>query len=193
MTQIFRRLAHDRRGVTAVEFALISGPLFMLVLGSMDLARYAYASSVLQGTLTQAARKASLEGASVSSVTTFVNTQLKEFAAPSKITLEMKAFKEFTGVGKPEKITTDIAPLGTYNVGDCYIDSNSNGIYDTQQGRDGIGTAEDAMRVKLTMDMKRLSPLSGLFGMTETVRIERTTFSEIEPYAGVVDPPTRCS
>jgi len=189
----FRRLARDRSGVTAVEFALISGPMFTIILGSMDLARYAYASSVLQGTLTQAARKAGLEGASVSTVTAFVNDQLKEFAKPANIKLEINAFKEFTGIGKPEKITTDIAPIGTYNIGDCYVDANKNGVYDTQQGSGGIGSAEDAIRVKLTMDMNRLSPVAGAFGMGPTIRVERTTFSENEPYAGVVDPPTRCS
>jgi len=189
----FRRLGRDRRGVTAVEFALISGPMFTIILGSMDLARYAYASSVLQGTLTQAARKAGLENASVASVTSFVNNELKEFAKPANIKLEINSFREFTGIGKPEKITTDIAPLNVYNTGDCYVDANRNGAYDTQQGSSGIGSAEDAVRVKLTMDMNRLSPIAGAFGMGPTIRVERTTFGEIEPYAGVVDPPTRCS
>ena len=188
-----RRLRRDARGVTAVEFAVVSGPLFLILFGIMDMGRQAYASSVVQGTLVQAARKAGLEGANQATIKTFVDGQLSQFALPGNIQMTVTSFKQFSGVGNPEKITTDLPPLGTYNLGDCYIDSNNNGVYDTAQGTNGTGSAEDALRVNIKMTMNRLSPFGGLIGYGNTVTVDRTTFVQAEPYAGTVDPPTRCN
>ena len=188
-----RKITHDENGSSVVEFALILVPLITLILGAWEMGRQVYVSSIVQGVVIQAARKAALENATTTAVKTYVDTQLADFALPAKIGLSVTNFRNFTGVGSPEKITTDTAPLGSYNAGDCYIDSNNNSSYDTQQGTSGIGTAEDALRVRLTVEMNRLSPVGGWIGYSNTYQIDRTTFVQAEPFAGTIDPPTRCS
>ena len=99
--RVLRRLQRDARGVTAVEFAVVSGPLFLIMFGIRDMGRQAYASSVVQGTLVQAARKAGLEGANQATIKTFVDGQLSQFALPGNIQMTITSFKQFSGVGNP--------------------------------------------------------------------------------------------
>jgi Flp pilus assembly protein TadG len=188
-----RTIGEDERGLYAVEFALILVPFITLVIGGWEMARVTQVSSAVQGVVIQAARKAGLENATAAAVKTYVDNQLSGYAPSNKISLTIDNFRKFSGIGTPEKITTDTAPLGTYNSTDCYIDSNSNGVYDMQQGSSGVGGAEDALRVRVTVEMERLTPVGGWIGIGNTYQIDRTTLVQAEPYAGTVDPPTRCS
>ena len=188
-----KKVTPDEGGATTLEFAFVLVPLLTLILGAWEMGRQVYVSSIVQGVVIQAARKAALEGATTTAVKTYVDNQLAEFAVPAKIGLTVTSFKKFTGVGAPEKITTDTAPLGSYNTGDCYVDVNNTAAYDTQQGSNGIGTAEDALRVRLTVEMNRLSPVGGWIGYSDVYQVDRTTFVQAEPFAGTIDPPTRCS
>jgi TadE-like protein len=189
------RISHDERGSTIVEFALVLVPLLTLITASWEMGRQVYVSSVVQGVVVQAARKSAMENATTSAVTTFVRAQLAEFAEPSAITLTMTNFRKFTGVNKAEVIDNDSTTTGTIGVldiGECYIDSNNNNTRDMLQGDSGIGSADDAMRVSISVQAKRLTPIGEWIGFGETYNIERTTFVQIEPFAGIVEPPRRC-
>ena len=191
----WRRLHRDEKGVTAVEFAILALPLCTFLFGGLDLAYQAYATAVLQGTVNTAARKATLENASSSVLETYVKAQLRQIAKPSDITVQAAAFEQYSKIGKPEKLTTDVDGDGTYDkLGpDCFIDDNLNNNYDTSsQGRNGIGDAEDIVRYQVTMSFKRLTPLAKVVGMADPVTIGRSAFLRSEPYAGVVDPPVKC-
>jgi hypothetical protein len=194
---ILRRptIDQDERGSTIVEFALVLVPLLTLIMGAWEMGRQVYVSSVVQGVVVQAARKSAMENATASAVTTFVRSQLSEFADPSAITLTMTNFRKFTGVSKAEVIDNDSTTTGTIGVldiGECYIDSNNNSTRDLLQGDSGVGTADDAMRVSISVRAKRLTPVGEWIGFGETYDIERTTFVQIEPFAGTVEPPRRC-
>jgi Flp pilus assembly protein TadG len=188
-----RTIGKDQRGTYAVEFALVFVPFITLIIGGWEMARIEQVSSAVQGVVIQAARKSGLENATQTAVKTYVDNQLSAYAVPGKITLTIDNFRKFSGINTPEKITTDTAPLGTYNSTDCYIDSNNNGAYDTQQGSSGVGGAEDALRVRIRVQMDRLTPVGGWIGIGDSYEIDRTTLVQAEPYAGTIDPPTRCS
>nr|WP_281397114.1 TadE/TadG family type IV pilus assembly protein [Sphingobium boeckii] len=178
-----------------MEFAIIALPLFTFMFGGMDLAYQAYATAVLQGTVNTAARKATLENASATTLETFVKGQLSQIAKPADITVQSAAFEQYSKIGKPEKLTTDVNSNGSYDkLGpDCFIDDNLNNAYDTSsQGRNGIGDAEDIVRYQVTVSYKRLTPLAKMVGMDDPVTIGRGAFLRSEPYAGVVDPPVKC-
>jgi Flp pilus assembly protein TadG len=51
MIRSFRRLIRDRRGISAVEFAILSPVMMMMLMGFFDLAQQAYIRSVLQGAM----------------------------------------------------------------------------------------------------------------------------------------------
>lgn len=188
----FARLRRDRKGATAVEFAILLSPMIVLLMGALDVAHQLYATSVLQGTIYNASRRASLEGASQTTIDAFVRTSLRSIATPENISITATSYRDFSGVGNPEKILTDTAPIGTINSGDCWIDANSNGLYDSQQGGTGLGGAEDIVNYTVTMKFKRLTPVSTWLGWGNIATIARATSLQNEPYAGVIDPPKVC-
>lgn len=190
-----RTICNDDRGSTIIEFALVLLPLLTLIMGAWELGRQVYVSSIVQGVVVQAGRKAALENASAAAVTNFVNAQLSQFADPAYITITMTNFRKFTGVAKAEVIDNDSTTTGTIGVldiGECYIDANNNSTRDILQGDSGIGAADDAMRVSISVQAKRLTPVGELIGFGSTYNIARTTFVQIEPFAGTVAPPRRC-
>ena len=186
-------LGRDKRGATAVEFAILALPMCAFLVGSLEIGYQLYATSILQGTINQAGRMASLEDASQTSIDAFVKQRLGEFTTSDRIVISSKSFRSFNGIGNPEVITTDTAPLGAFNLGDCYIDANNSKNYDTAQGTSGTGGAEDVVNYQVTMTYDRLMPVVPMFGMSATETLIRSTVLRNEPYAGVVDPDTICT
>lgn len=192
MTPTFiNHLARNRDGVTVVEFAIVATPLIFLIFGSLDLAYQVYPTAVVQGTVNAAARKATLESASASTIETYVRGQLSSIASGTNLQINSANFLTYNKIGKPEKLVSDVNSNSIYDKsdGDCFIDDNRNLQYDAaSQGASGIGTAEDVVRYQVTATYHRLSPIPQLMGMGDSVTISRTTFMRNEPYAGIVDP-----
>lgn len=182
----------DQRGVVAVEFAMILMPMLILIFGMIDIGYQIYATSILQGTVANVARSATLEGATLTALETEARMRLDGIATGSDVVVASTSYKDFSSIGKPEKITTDTAPIGSFNPGDCYIDANSNGSYDTAQGTAGLGGAEDVINFSVTVTFHRLTPIAEYLGMDDPVSTTRSAVLRNEPYSGVVDPPTVC-
>jgi len=187
-----RGIPDDSRGATIVEFSILIGPLLLLIMGALDIGYQLYATAVLQGTVNEAARRASLEGATQTAIDTFVKARLSSIAPASDISTIAKSYREFSGIGNPEKIMTDTPPLGTINSGDCWIDANKNGLYDTMQGSTGLGGAEDIVNYSVTLNYTRITPVWKWLGWGSGVVLNRSTTLQNEPYAGVIDPPKVC-
>jgi len=187
------RLARERRGATAVEFAMLTFPLLGMLMGALEMGYQFYAASMLQGTIYRASRMATLENANQTTIDAYVRTQLKGITAASNIVITSQSYRSFSGVGKPEKITTDVAPIGSYNKGDCFVDANGNGKFDAAQGSSGLGGAEDVVSYTVKMTYKRLLPINKLIKVPGTVQVVRNTILRNEPYAGVIGPATVCT
>jgi len=95
-------------------------------------------------------------------------------------------------VGKPEKITTDTAPLGSYNSGDCYEDANGNGSYDMALGSDGLGGADDIVYYEVTVSMPRIFPMAKMLGWSATQSTKATTIVRNQPWANQAKPAIKC-
>lgn len=192
---MIRRLSQSKQGATAVEFAIIAAPLTVVLFGTLELGYQAYAIAMVQGTTYAAARQATLENATETTVRTYIKDQLKGIAKPEDVTLDASAFRDYNKIGQPEKITTDKNGNGQYDKDDldCFVDDNGNNQYDiASQGKQGIGGAEDVVRFKVDVSYKRFTPVMSLMGLGDTVEISRTTFMRNEPYAGVPAPVIRC-
>jgi Flp pilus assembly pilin Flp len=179
-----RSLRRDRRGATIVEFALILPVLCTLLLGVLDLGYRSYVTSIVQGALHEAARMATVGGVPITTIETHVQNRLQRFSNNATITVTTRSYADFTGVGIPETITSDTAPIGTYNSGDCYEDYNGNGHYDLDRGRSGLGGAEDVVYFEVTMTYPHIVPLGRFLGWNNNVTITQNTLLRNQPYAG---------
>jgi Flp pilus assembly pilin Flp len=181
---LLRSLRRDRRGATIVEFALILPVLCTLLLGVLDLGYRSYVTSIVQGALHEAARMATVGGVPMTTIESHVQNRLQRFSNNATITVTTRSYADFTGVGIPETITSDTAPVGTYNTGDCFEDYNGNGHYDLDRGRSGLGGAEDVVYFEVTMTYPHIVPLGRFLGWSNNVTITQNTLLRNQPYAG---------
>jgi Flp pilus assembly protein TadG len=179
-----RALRRDESGATIVEFALILPVLCMMLLGTLDLGYRSYVSSVVQGTLHEAARMATVGGVTTAQIQTFVQNRLQAFSRNATITTTTRSYSDFSGVKVPETITQDTVPIGTYNPGDCFQDTNGNGAYDLDRGRGGVGGSEDVVYFEVTMTYPHIVPVGRLFGWSSNITTTQNTVLRNQPFAG---------
>ncbi len=176
-----RRLAPDRRGVTAVEFALITPALLMAVMGLMDMAYQAYAQAVLEGAVQKAGRDSGIESASPSTIDGKVAAQIRAVIANAQVTTTRKSYTSF-GTVAPERFT-DANNNGVRDPGECYDDVNGNKMWDADPGLTGQGGASDITLYSVSVSYKRLFPLAALIGWSPTISLSAQTLLKNQPYA----------
>jgi Flp pilus assembly protein TadG len=190
-----RRLRRDEKGATIVEFALVSVPFLMLMLGLIDIGYHMYLSSMIQGTLNDVARQVTVGGTTTDQVKTLIQNQIALLAPKgATITVVPQSYYDFTGVKQPEPITTDTPPLGVYNHGDCFLDYNGNGVWDADQGTgNSTGGSDDIAYYTVTVSYVGLVPLQKLLGWSPNEQIVGTMMMRNQPYASQPDPATVCT
>lgn len=182
----------DQRGMALVEFALIAPVLLLMIIGFLDLGHRIYYTSIIQGTLQEAARLATVGDKTQSEIDTYVTGRLQGLSQNPNIVINKKSYTDYNGVKKPEKIVTDTAPLGVYNAktpttpGDCHEDVVANGIYDTDRGKGGLGGADDVVYYEISLTYNRLFPMSGMLGWSAQQNIAVNTVLKNQPYAAQV-------
>lgn len=194
IVRFFTRLRANIRGATLLEFGLVAGPLILTIMAIGDLGYQSYLRAVTRGVLEKAARAASVGTLNSDQVEAYIDAQMATINSKNGTTSTIKkSYYNFSRVGKPEKITTDTAPLGRYNVGDCYEDANANGVYDTNSGSTGLGGADDIVYYEVTVSMPRLFPMAKLLGWSETQSATASTMVRNQPWANQAAPAIRCN
>lgn len=190
-------LGRDQRGATIVEFALILPVMCVLMLGTLDLGYRSYVTSIVQGSLHEAARMATIGGVPTADIEAHVRDRLRDFSGDATVTTTTRSYADFNGVSTPETITSDTAPTGQYNPGDCYRDENGNNQFDVDRGRSGLGGSEDVVLFEVTMRYPHIVPMASFLGegWSDDVVIIQNTLLRNQPYAGrnVAVAPVVCS
>ncbi len=179
-----RRLIADRSGVTLIEFAIVAPVLIVMIMGLFDIAHTQYLSSMLNGAMQKAARDVTLENAN--SQLTNIDARVREQVATvmpqgATITVEQLSHFDFADVSEPEEYT-DLNGDNTCNNNEPYIDTNSNGRWDADRGKDGIGGARDVVLYTTTVTYPRLFPMYGLIGLRENVELSASTVLRRQPF-----------
>lgn len=195
-----KALKPDKRGVTAVEFALVAPILVAAIIGGLDLGYQAYLRSALQGALNDAARTGSLESPDLNCVGETTEEQIacavkkvaNTVARKAEYDFKIYSYYDSTVVGRGEKLVTDYNYNGQYDEDDCFQDMNENGSFDAVSGREGIGGADDVVFYVVKVDMPRLLPVHSLLGWSEKYGITATTAVRNQPFSRQRVPPTVC-
>lgn len=128
-------LIRNRRGVTVVEFALISPVMMMMICGTIEIGHLMFARAVLEGAVVEAARAAtasmeSSEDARATVVRDTIVNAMSSFptVAGKNVTVTTKVYRDFSTT-TPENFT-DKNANGVYDKGEDFIDRNANGKWD---------------------------------------------------------------
>ena len=189
-----KRLIADRRGITAVEFALIAPVMALMLMGFFDLGHRSYSRSILQGAIQQAARNSTLESGLTSS--SAIDQYVKDHVNPviggaGTFAFDRKSYSDFSSVGKPEPYT-DSNNNKKYDVGECYQDINGNSQWDADLGKAGQGGADDAVLYTVTVTYRRLFPMAKLMGWPTNQVITASTVLRNQPYGDQKIPSAKC-
>lgn len=188
-----RVLRGEQRGATLVEFAIVSMPMFVMMIAMFDLGFREYISIQVQAALDQAARQVTVgTTTTVTAIGSSVTAQVKTILPSATVTVVPSSYGTFSSVGKPEPITTDTAPLGSYNAGDCFTDLNGNGSWDADSGLSGTGGSDDVVYYTATVTYPQILPIKQMLGWSATETVTSTTLMKNQPYASQHDPATVC-
>ncbi len=191
-------ILENKSGVTTVEFALLSIPLLSLLMGSIEVGYIYYTKSLLEGSVSTAARMATTGGYTGAEIDKYVTDNLASLGfAQSDVLIEKKSYTDYGDVGQAEPLVSDVAPLGgAPGSGDCYLDINDNGNWDEDRGSGGLGGAEDVVKYDVTVTYTFLFPFVGtLFNKPDaSMRLNANTVIKNEPFGSkvVTTPAERC-
>ena len=149
-----RRLAADRQGLAAVEFALLSPVLMIALMGLFDLAYTMYTSALLEGAIQKAARDSTIEGAGAYSTALDdrVSQIVDDIAPQATMAFSRKWYTNFTDVRQPEDFT-DVNHNGTCDTGEPYEDINANDSWDADRGTAGDAASRATCSRRASRDM----------------------------------------
>lgn len=179
-----RRLRSDRRGVTAIEFAIVAPVMAIVIMGLGDLAYQVYAQAILDGALQKAGRDSAIQGGAenTSAIDARVLDQIRLISPHAEIyKVERKNYDTF-GTVKPEPFVDDNGN-GKRDAGECYTDVNGNKNWDIDPGVEGQGGANDVTKYSMTIRYPQPFPVMGMFGLSGTNDISSQTLLKNQPYA----------
>lgn len=184
--RLFAAIYHDRRGVTAVEFALLAPALIAMLLGLLDMAHTMYTVQMLQGAIQQVARNATIEGAA--SQATALDNQMTEairaVAPRAVVRFSRKSYANFLQASRPENYN-DLNGNGACDANEPFEDTNGNQAWDTDPGRIGFGGARDVTVYQVFVDYPRIFPVHVFVpGMSRTVSISSRAVLRNQPFSG---------
>ena len=164
MTRMLHRLAGDRRGLAAVEFALLLPLMCVALLGLMDIGYRYYLWAQVEGIVQKAGRSSTLEARTPNEIDTEVRARVLALNTGARVDIERRAYTSFNNVRQPENYR-DTNGNGRYDSGECFEDENANGVWDADMGRVGSGgSARDVVQYSVKVDFKRLFPAALTFG-----------------------------
>lgn len=183
----FGPLGRDQRGVSAIEFGLVAPMFIGVLMATFDLGFGVYTKAVLQGSVEEASRKASLENTQWTDIENKVKGQIIAVIPSSdpstdiSFSLDPKVYEDYDDLILPEEFV-DTNSNGIRNTGECYMDRNNNRQYDTNVGIAGRGGAQDVISIKASVTYKRVFPLWALMGQSQNQVIEASTYLRNQPF-----------
>jgi hypothetical protein len=181
------RLVRGRRGVSAVEFALIAPVCMTLVCVFIDLSMVMFITNVMEGGLREASRYAItgyLEPGKTreQKIAEIVKDHSYGFIKQEDITIVYKVYPSFGDVGKPEPFV-DQNGNGQHDSGEPFTDINNNGQWDADMGKAGVGGPGDIVAYTVSYKWTLWTPLAAqLWPNNGTVTLSAIVAVRNEPY-----------
>lgn len=174
-----------RKGVTAIEFAIIAPVLLMMVMGTMEISLMMYARSLMEGASFNASRTGKVGYAETgmtqeATIIAALHDRAGILMKTENITVTPKSYGSFSDVGEPEPFI-DTNGNGVRDYGENYTDVNGDGVYSEDMGIASYGSSAQVTMYTITYDWPIFCPmLRPIFGETKT--LTALTVVKNEPY-----------
>ncbi len=186
MRAALNRLRGAEDGATIVEFALITPPFLIMLMGLFDLAFNMYANQMLTGAIQKAARDSTIEAASgaEAAIDANVTKAVQAISANALIQFDRQSYSDFSNVNRGEDFN-DLDSSGLCDNGEPFEDLNGNAKWDSDVGSGGFGGARDAVLYTVTVTYRRAFPIFALMpGQGEDFTLRSSTVLRNQPYGG---------
>ncbi|MEG3122636.1 TadE/TadG family type IV pilus assembly protein [Sphingomonas sp. GB1N7] len=194
-----RRLKHDERGATIIEFAIVAPVLMTLIMGLSEMTYQEYLQVQLNGAVQKAARDSAIQGGAgnaatidakvitlVGAITKTMTQSCATSPAASTWCSTRKSYSQF-GTIKPEYIY-DTNSNGVLDPGECFDDVNANNNWDADPGAAGQGGANDVAMYTMSITYPRMFPVVSFLGWSDRQTLSSTTILKNQPYANQATP-----
>jgi Flp pilus assembly pilin Flp len=186
------RLSRDRRGVAAVEFAIVAPVLLLLIMGGMEVGHTMYVNSVMLGMIQKAGRDMSLEngGTNQQAIEDKVTAALNNIVAmPTPPTYKILSYHDYKNAANPAEEFGDADHDGVCDHGETYVDSNGNGHWDADGSVAGRGGSKDVVLLQVDVRYPRLA-LGRMFSADPNVHMTASTLLRNQPSTTQSQPAT---
>ena len=176
----------------AVEFAVISPVLFLLIMGLVEVGLILSAQNILESA-TYLASRAGRTGYVADSRTQeeTIRDTLEERASilfdserlsVSSLNMTNSAYSNYSEIGQPEP-WVDANGNGEWDYGENFTDVNGNGSWDDDQGQGGAGSSGQVVVYTVTYPWRLFTPLMGhVLGQDGIVNLTARAVVKNEPY-----------
>ncbi len=183
-----KRFLLDRRGGTAMEFALAAPAVILFVAGILEVGMFIFALTLLEASVRESSRYG-ITGASPAGVSreqairNIVADRTMGLIQMDRLIISTLIYSNFTLIGQAEPFT-DTAPFnGVHDAGEPFTDVNGNGQWDADLGRAGVGGPGDVVVYTLIYPWPLLTGmLNDIIGDAGFLTLRASIAVRNEPY-----------
>ena len=179
---VLQRLRDNSRGVTVIEYALISPVFLTLLMGGMDVAQEAYALSLLNGATQKIARADTIQNANTSTNNATVLQTLAPVLPNVTVNSVRQNYNDFADIGRSEK-WNDTNNNGLCDNGETYVDENSDGHFSTDVAESGNGGANDVVVWTVTATYRPMFYAPFVSRIAGTRTLKSVAIKKNQPFA----------
>jgi len=179
----------ERRGASALEFALLAPVLLLLLVGIVEYALVLFVQFSLDHAVGEAARFGitgrTLPGQDrMEAVRAVLRARLPALLEAEAVTIDTLVYPDFDSIGRPEPFV-DRNGNGTHDAGEPFTDLNGNGRWDEDMGVPGAGGPDDVVLYRARTRWRLISPLGPLLAPPDGVlELESSVAVRNEPFPG---------
>ena len=184
--QPFKRVAEERSGATATEFAFVAPILVLMMLGITEVGATLFVGALMEGAVREGARYGITgQGGDgrLQAIRDIIEDTTIGMVDVDVADITTKIYNSFDDIGSAEPYDDDNPANGIWDVGENYADINGNGEWDDDQGRDGVGDPGEIVVYEITYDLPLLTGMiADHFGQNGLITLTSSIAVRNEPY-----------
>lgn len=178
------KLAVDRRGNAAIEFAIIAPIFITLIAAVVELSMVLLTSGSLQAAVARASRygvtgQVAPGGDRGAAILEILNRRTFGLIDLDSAEIKMMVYPSFAAIGTAEPFT-DNNDNGVHDTGEPFTDSNGNGVWDADMGTAGLGGPGDIVlyevRYQSRLATSVLEPMIGEISYSAAIAVRNEPF-----------------